>query len=42
MALDSFSRGDVELALQGAAENPAGYEVVWDLLRNNWDQVSTL
>ncbi|XP_038058558.1 uncharacterized protein LOC119729837 [Patiria miniata] len=38
----TFSRRDVELILMGVAENPDGYAVAWDFLRDNWDAISTM
>ncbi|XP_038058008.1 aminopeptidase N-like [Patiria miniata] len=35
----SFSRNDAALMLVGVAENPDGYEVAWDFVRNNWEEV---
>ncbi|XP_022104256.1 aminopeptidase N-like [Acanthaster planci] len=42
MDSNTFSRRDVEIILMGVAENPDGYEVAWDFLRNNWGTVSKM
>ncbi|XP_071788055.1 aminopeptidase N-like [Asterias amurensis] len=38
----TFSAKDTELILMGLAENPDGYEIAWDFIRNNWEEVYTM
>ena len=39
---ESFTRRDVQLLLIGMASNEDGYEVAWDFIRQNWEEVVSM
>ncbi|XP_022104276.1 aminopeptidase N-like isoform X2 [Acanthaster planci] len=38
----TYSRHDDALILMGVAQNPDGYEVAWEFVRNNWETVGKM